>query len=113
MRRNPRTSGQLDRARGLRCERGLRDDDPRQFAIEENIQLPVHPGSTPVEECREMNSSVLGHLPSLQMLPRLNIRAEVLSKSKFNGVDGTQTHLSFHAFGFPCFSKHQLAGDVQ
>jgi hypothetical protein len=52
-----------------------------------------------------MNSSVLGHLPSLQMLPRLNIRAEVLSKSKFNGVDGTQTHLSFHAFGFPCFSN--------
>src|ERR1700722_8995341 len=34
------------------------------------------------------------------MLPRLNIRTEVLPKLKFNGVGGTQTYLSFHAFGF-------------
>jgi HD domain len=44
------------------------------------------------------------------MLPRLNIRTEVLPKLKFNGVGGTQTYLSFHAFGFPSFSKTSIAG---
>jgi hypothetical protein len=106
--------GQLDRARGPACrERDLRDDDPRQVAIEENIPLPVHPGSAPGDECREMISSFLGYLPSVQMLPRLNIRTEVLPKLKFNGVEGTQAYLSFHAFEFPCFSKHRSPGDVQ
>jgi hypothetical protein len=75
--------------------------------------LPAHPGSTPVDGCREMNFFIPAYLPSVQMLPRLNIRTEVLPKLKFNGVEGTQTYLSFHAFGFPCFSKHRSPGDVQ
>jgi hypothetical protein len=75
--------------------------------------LPVHPGSTPVDGRREIISSFPGYLPSVQMLPRLNIRTEVLPKLKFNGVGGTLTYLSFRAFGFPSFSKHRSPGDVQ
>jgi hypothetical protein len=44
---------------------------------------------------------------------RSNVRTEVHSKKKFNGVGGTQTYLSFAHSGFHPFSKHQSAGDAQ
>jgi hypothetical protein len=80
---------------------------------EENIRLPAHPGSTPVDGCREMIFFIPRLPPFGANLPRLNIRTEVLPKLKFNGVGGTQTYLSFRAFGFPNFSKHRSPGDVQ
>jgi hypothetical protein len=51
-----------------------------------------------------MNSSFLGRPLSVQMLSART--SAVLSKLKFNGVDGTQAYFGFNA------SKHQSEGDV-
>jgi hypothetical protein len=44
---------------------------------------------------------------------RSNVRTEVLSKIKFNGVDGTQTYLGFTHSGFHPSQNINRTGDIQ